>query len=220
MGLESATYINQLNASNPIGGDARSTADDHIRLIKNVLKSTFSGITGQVTVTQAELNLLSGLTTLASFPTGTKLTFAQAAAPTGWTQVTDDTANNRMLRVVNTAGGGTGGTHSPILNNVVPSHTHNFSTNAVNIDHVHSDAGHYHVSGSYGISYGAVGIAYGSVGLNSGGDQVWSHTQIGYSSIGGMNANQIHAHSGNTDGGSSSTNWQPRYLDHILCSKN
>lgn len=60
MALEPATYINQLNASNPLGGDARSTTDDHIRLLKNVIKATFAAITGQVTATHIELNSLSG----------------------------------------------------------------------------------------------------------------------------------------------------------------
>lgn len=44
----------------------------------------------------------------ATFPTGTKLLFHQAAAPTGWTKQT--TVNDAALRVVSgTTGGGTGG---------------------------------------------------------------------------------------------------------------
>jgi hypothetical protein len=43
----------------------------------------------------------------AAFPTGTVIPFFQATAPTGWTQVT--TYNDGALRVVNTAGGGMGG---------------------------------------------------------------------------------------------------------------
>lgn len=42
-----------------------------------------------------------------SFPVGTVIPFAQAAAPTGWTQVT--TYNNYALRIVSGTGGGTGG---------------------------------------------------------------------------------------------------------------
>jgi hypothetical protein len=34
MSLETATYIDALVVSNPDGADARSTADDHLRLIK------------------------------------------------------------------------------------------------------------------------------------------------------------------------------------------
>jgi len=45
-----------------------------------------------------------------SFPVGTRLVFAQAAAPTGWVQDTSAGINDRAIRVVNTAGGGTGGT--------------------------------------------------------------------------------------------------------------
>lgn len=46
----------------------------------------------------------------AEFPTGTQIVFAGAACPAGWTQ---NVANNDMaLRLVNTAGGGTGGTQT------------------------------------------------------------------------------------------------------------
>jgi len=43
----------------------------------------------------------------AAVPAGTAMLFYQAAAPTGWTQVT--TQNNKALRVVSGTGGGTGG---------------------------------------------------------------------------------------------------------------
>lgn len=41
MGLESATYISQLVASNPLSTDKKKQGDDHIRLIKQVLQNTF-----------------------------------------------------------------------------------------------------------------------------------------------------------------------------------
>lgn len=41
MGLETATYILDFNAANPPGSDPKSQGDDHVRLIKNVLRSTF-----------------------------------------------------------------------------------------------------------------------------------------------------------------------------------
>jgi hypothetical protein len=44
----------------------------------------------------------------ASFPTGTRLIFAQDAAPTGWTKDTSN-YNDHALRVVTGTGGGTGG---------------------------------------------------------------------------------------------------------------
>ena len=56
MGLETATYINGLVTSNPDGTDAKSQGDDHLRLIKSVLKNSFPNITGAVTATQDDLN--------------------------------------------------------------------------------------------------------------------------------------------------------------------
>lgn len=41
MGLESATFISGLTSSWPLAGDNKSVGDDHLRLIKAVLKSTF-----------------------------------------------------------------------------------------------------------------------------------------------------------------------------------
>ena len=62
MALETLTgtvYIDDLNSSNPVGAtDPKSEGDDHIRGIKNVLKTTFPNINGAVTSTPAELNLL------------------------------------------------------------------------------------------------------------------------------------------------------------------
>ena len=56
MPIESATYISDLNASNPPGTDQLSTADDHLRLVKSTLKATFPNVTGVETATQANLN--------------------------------------------------------------------------------------------------------------------------------------------------------------------
>lgn len=62
MGIETATYINQLNSANPVGNvDAYSTADDHLRLIKSVLLAQFPNATAvAMTATWADLNLLAG----------------------------------------------------------------------------------------------------------------------------------------------------------------
>ena len=65
MALEDLTgtkYIDSLNSSNPAAGDNVSEGDDHIRGIKNVLKTTFPSLDGAVTSTDAELNLLDGVT--------------------------------------------------------------------------------------------------------------------------------------------------------------
>ena len=41
MGLETASFISDLIESNPLGSDQKSQGDNHIRLVKGVLKSTF-----------------------------------------------------------------------------------------------------------------------------------------------------------------------------------
>ena len=43
MGLETGTYVSDLVVTNPPSGDQISQGDDHIRLIKTVLKNTFPG---------------------------------------------------------------------------------------------------------------------------------------------------------------------------------
>ncbi len=66
MGLESATFINDLVDSNPTGLDEINKGDDHLRLIKSVLQNSFTDIGGPVTANDTELSLLSGLTAEAS----------------------------------------------------------------------------------------------------------------------------------------------------------
>jgi len=62
MGLETGTYISDLNSSNPVAGDPVNEGDDHIRLVKSTVKATFPSITGAVSATHTELNLLDGVT--------------------------------------------------------------------------------------------------------------------------------------------------------------
>lgn len=61
MSLETATYISSLVVSNPDGGDARSTSDDHLRLIKAVLKRTFPLMDGAVSLSSAQVMFLGDL---------------------------------------------------------------------------------------------------------------------------------------------------------------
>lgn len=56
MTVETATYINGLNATYPLSTDPKSEGDNHIRLLKSTLKATFPNITEAVTVTAAQLN--------------------------------------------------------------------------------------------------------------------------------------------------------------------
>jgi hypothetical protein len=50
MPLETGTYIADLNAANPAAADPKSQGDDHLRLIKSVLRSSFPNIAGVMPV--------------------------------------------------------------------------------------------------------------------------------------------------------------------------
>jgi|TARA_R110000744_G_scaffold5856_1_gene20641 hypothetical protein len=59
MTVESASYISQLNTSNPAASDPLSEGDDHLRLVKTVLQTQFPNLaTTAVTQTSAQLNKL------------------------------------------------------------------------------------------------------------------------------------------------------------------
>jgi hypothetical protein len=62
MGLETASFIDGLNTSNPAATDGLGQADDHIRLIKSAVKATFPNVTGAVNSDHTELNVLDGIT--------------------------------------------------------------------------------------------------------------------------------------------------------------
>ena len=68
MALETATYISQLTATNPTTSDSVAQGDDHLRMLKTVLKTQFSGLTGTTAIaaSEAELNILDGVTSTAA----------------------------------------------------------------------------------------------------------------------------------------------------------
>lgn len=139
MPIETGTTIADLSEDWPLGGDPVLEGDNHLRLIKSVLKTQFPGDLGDglnipIIATEVEFNFLSGLSgniqgQLDSItnddsliaPAGTVLSFYQVAPPTGWTQLV--TENDAMLRVVSGAGGGSGGTGSPTEGSFEHTHT-------------------------------------------------------------------------------------------------
>lgn len=85
MPIETTTYIDGLDANNPAGTDQIAEGDNHIRLLKSAIKSTFPNLTGAVTVTQEDLNATANIlvdTALTGTPTA-----PTAAAGTNTTQV-------------------------------------------------------------------------------------------------------------------------------------
>jgi hypothetical protein len=91
MGLESTTTIGGLVSTNPVASDALGQADDHIRLLKTVLKTIFpgaggSGFTTPITTSEAELNYVDGVTSAIQTQLNTHtsdIATAQSTADTG-----------------------------------------------------------------------------------------------------------------------------------------
>jgi microcystin-dependent protein len=74
MPLETASFINGLNANNPVATDGLADADNHLRLIKSAIKNTFPNLSGAVSATQADLSAIAGTTS----PSSTTLTNSDA----------------------------------------------------------------------------------------------------------------------------------------------
>lgn|SRR5574343_505031 len=215
MGLETATFISELNSSWPLGTDSATEGDDHLRAIKAVLKATFPGANGagfsqQILATEAELNNLHGLNanimTLLranAFPAGTVIAFYQAAPPPGWSLVPLTTS---YMLVASASGGIYGGSDDPIHNDKVPSHTHSVTSGTLSVagEHTHAmsqAAAVANVFGAGNIFGGAGNIDMAFMSMTAAG----GHTH----DITGMSISN----------NSSASNWEPRYLGVILCSK-
>jgi hypothetical protein len=192
--------------------------------------------------------LLSGLDNVVTFASGTKMTFYQSAAPTGWTQNTDN--NDKALRVVSGTGGSTGGTHaltSPPSN----SHTHTNDLSAA--AHTLTTAqlsSHTHGGGSLSPSLGTgrQGTVLGSIqqpqsynthayygipfiqerGFNYGGyGQGYLNNQYtNYpamtgptSAASGSGSSHSHTVSGSVASGDAGTVFSPSYIDVIVAAK-
>ena len=149
----------------------------------------------------------------AAFPSGTVILFYQAAAPTGWTQVT--TQNNKALRVVSGTGAGTGGSVD---------FTTAFVSQAVTITAVSGTAGattlstpqipsHNHVIGTR-TAGGGKATAPRNVGPTTGGTFVTV-----YSDSTGGSGSHDHPFSF-TSATANSINLAVQYIDIIIASKN
>ena len=112
MALEDLTgtkYLDDLVATNPTVGDNVSEGDDHIRGIKNVLKTTFPSIDGAITATDTELNYVDGVTSAIQTQIDAKTTNAtHTGEVTGATTLTiaDNIVDEANLKVSNAPSNG------------------------------------------------------------------------------------------------------------------
>lgn len=105
MGLETGSNISDLNSSNPTTADNASQGDDHLRLIKTVLKTEFpsfvSSTTG-VVATQAELSVLGSVT--AGTVTASKGVVVDSNSAVDVWNVDNITLNGNTISTSNTNG--------------------------------------------------------------------------------------------------------------------
>jgi hypothetical protein len=217
MGLETTTFLDGLNTAWPLGTDPGPQGDDHLRLIKSVLKDTFPGSGGngfskQILATEDEINHLTGLTVDiatalagATFPTGTILPFYNAAPPPGWTIVTQ---TDTFMLTVGSGAYSTGGTDNPLLNNKVPSHIH--SASGATTD---SAGNHSHTLTPTAIAeviVGGPGNIFGGTG----------NVQASTMSMGTAGAHTHDLTGVIVAANAGAADWTPKYLGLILCSKN
>jgi len=96
MGVESASFISQLDDTLPTASDAVSQGDNHLRLIKSVLQGQFTTLgAAAVTTTATELNLLDGVTSLATgTPEGTAILSTSETGTTKFLRVDGDNSSS------------------------------------------------------------------------------------------------------------------------------
>jgi hypothetical protein len=210
------------------------SAGDNVTVGGNLAVTGTSALTGNVTI--------SGTATMSgravdAFPSGTKMTFQQTAAPTGWTK--DTTHDNKALRVVSGTAGSGGSVNfttafgsqnvgaTTLDGTQIPGHTHTFSATTDSAGaHTHgvTDPGHTHSNGR-GLA-GTSGSDGGS--LFDGRDFIQKNSNLSSSTTGiSINSAGAHTHSvsgttASTGGGSSHTHsldLAVSYVDLIICTK-
>jgi hypothetical protein len=192
--------------------------------------------------TQAEL---VALVAASGFPAGTRLPFASATVPVGWVQDTDPGLDDRMFRVVisNVSGGAGGGSDSPILMNVVPTHNHvivdpghshgwsgGSGAMSANASHTHgvNDPSHAHRMSAHPWGGGFSGAGGNSIGGENRAATAWD-SDASPTGVSIQNANVDHTHTitgtvascgvngtGIAANANAGANWTPRYLNFII----
>jgi hypothetical protein len=176
------------NANGTVEFGGNGTFDSNLSVLGNVT------VNGSLTV---------GGIPIYFFPAGTRTTFIQASAPTGWTQVA--TYNDYAVRIISGAGGGiTSGTKafSAVFNAAI--------TNLASHNHGVADPGHTH-----SIAVGATGGPYG---LTNAGAYVGNEISNAFSGLvtNGNTTGVVIGYSGS----GATTAFDVQFINMILCQKN
>lgn len=146
---------------------------------------------------------------------GKRMLFLEATAPPGWTQ--DTSINDRVLRIVNSAGGGLGGSWT-ITGMSVSVNVHGHTLTEAQLPP------HRHDSGATlrGDGNAPAPAPFGKAAIVGSGSPTWEHGKHypdqfrpWTSTVGG---GQAHSH-GASASVSHSGSWRPAYVDVIACTK-
>jgi hypothetical protein len=162
----------------------------------------------QVAAPSAAADIARKDTVDALIPAGTKMVFAQATAPTGWTQ--DTSVNDRVMRVVSGSGGGVGGSWT--ISGLTVGDT--ALTIAQMPLHGHAMRHKTNVEGQTGSDNSGPIVTRNMSAVT---EPAWTGApgDAAGQSIGGTGGGQAHTH-----GLSSNGAWRPNYVDVIVASRN
>lgn len=200
MGLEIASFIDDLNAAWPLADDGKSEGDDHLRNLKSCLQAQFPNLGSVVAVlpTAEELNYLVGVTAniqvqlddAMQVAVGQRFLCRADVLPSNgfWSLYTGDT--DRVPLIMNTLGVSAGGSwtisglSSSAISTAGSSHTHTLTINSNTADV----------------------LASSGVGVSVADD---THSHSGTANTSGS------SHSHNAPSISHSAGWRPRYREAV-----
>jgi hypothetical protein len=191
---------------------------DRVSFIATTTVTPGSYTSANITVNSEGLVTAASNGSSSSFPAGTVWSFAQAAAPTGWTQVT--TYNNVGVRIVSGVGGGSGGSIAfSTLFSLTSSYTGSINITSGTVGNTTLSTAQL-ATHSHTLTLSTVG------NFNCGGGAYFnSCTDAGgspapaFSSTGG-DASHTHSLVGTAAAGNFTSDFNLQYVDVILASKN
>lgn len=213
MGLETGDFIDNLDDNNPLASDPISQGDDHIRLVKHVLKFQFPNLGATIIQpTGGELNFVDGvtapiqdqinnaLTQGAQIANGQMFLCRASAAPSArWTLVGDVEARYPLIRsFYSQALGGTNDNAVGLTVGAIPGHL-----NTANESGMPAHEHNYNFRGSAGSG-------------EAGGSGLFTGNLVVQATINGTARNAVSPHAHPAPGISSNSSYRPSYLSMVI----